>query len=96
MLTGKFRRGQAPPPGTRMADRPELLTDFVYDRIEALEAFATARGHTLLELAFAGLASQPGVVSVIAGAMSPEQVAANVAAGSWELGADDLAALAAL
>ncbi len=96
MLTGKFRRGQAPPPGTRMADRPELLTDASYDRIEALEAFAAARGHTLLELAFAGLASQPGVVSVIAGAMSAEQVAANVAAGSWELGPDDLAELAAL
>jgi aryl-alcohol dehydrogenase-like predicted oxidoreductase len=79
-----------------MADRPELLTDAVFDRIESLEAFAAERGHTLLELAFAGLASQPGVASVIAGAMSPEQVAANAAAAGWELGADDLEALAAL
>jgi len=93
MLTGKFRRGQAPPPGTRLADRPDLLTDAVHDRIEALAAFAAERGHTLLELAFAGLASRPGVVSVIAGAMSAEQVAANVAAGAWELGAADLAEL---
>jgi aryl-alcohol dehydrogenase-like predicted oxidoreductase len=95
-LTGKFRRGEPLPAGTRMADRPDLLTDAVFDRLEALEAFAAERGHTLLELAFAGLASQPGVASVIAGAMSPEQVAGNVAAGAWELGEADLRALAAL
>jgi aryl-alcohol dehydrogenase-like predicted oxidoreductase len=96
MLTGKFRRGTGMPAHTRMADRPELLTDAVFDRLEALEAFASARGHTLLELAFAGLAAQPGVASVIAGAMSPEQVAANAAAGAWELGPDDAGALARL
>jgi aryl-alcohol dehydrogenase-like predicted oxidoreductase len=96
MLTGKFRRGEEPPANTRMASRREMLTDEVFDRIEALEAFAAERGHTLLELAVAGLASQPGVASVIAGAMSPEQVAANAAAGAWELGLDDLEALAAL
>ena len=95
-LTGKFRRGEPLPAATRMADRPDLLTDAVFDRLEALEAFAAERGHTLLELAFAGLASQPGVASVIAGAMSPEQVAGNVAAGAWELGEADLRALAAL
>ena len=96
LLTGKFRRGEAAPAGTRLADRPELLTDAAFDRIEALEGFAAERGHTLLELAIGALASQPGVASVIAGAMSPEQVAANAAAGAWELGADDLAALARL
>jgi aryl-alcohol dehydrogenase-like predicted oxidoreductase len=96
MLTGKFRRGAGMPARTRMADRPELLTDAVFDRLEALEAFASARGRTLLELAFAGLAAQPGVASVIAGAMSPEQVAANAAAGAWELGPDDAEALARL
>jgi len=96
LLSGKFRRGEPPPAGTRLAGRPELLTDRVFDRLEALEAFATERGHTLLELAIAGLASQPGVASVIAGAMSPEQVAANAAAAAWELGSDDLAALARL
>jgi aryl-alcohol dehydrogenase-like predicted oxidoreductase len=96
MLTGKFRRGEAPPAGSRMADRPDLLTDAVFDRLEALERFASERGRKLLELAFAGLASQPGVASVIAGAMTPEQVAANAAAGAWELSAGDLEALAAL
>jgi aryl-alcohol dehydrogenase-like predicted oxidoreductase len=95
-LTGKFRRGEPPPAGSRMADRQDLLTDAVFDRLELLGAFASERGHTLLELAIAGLASQPGVASVIAGAMTPEQVAANAAAASWELSADDLDALAAL
>jgi aryl-alcohol dehydrogenase-like predicted oxidoreductase len=96
LLTGKFRRGEPPPPNTRLASRPERLTDAAFDRVEALEAFARERGHSLLELAIAGLASQPGVASVIAGAMSPEQVAANAAAGGWELGAGDLDALARL
>ena len=93
LLTGKFRRGEPPPEGTRLAARPERLTDAAFDRVEALEAFALERGHTLLELAIAGLASQPGVASVIAGAMRPDQVAANAAAGDWRLGEDDLAAL---
>jgi aryl-alcohol dehydrogenase-like predicted oxidoreductase len=94
VLTGKFGRGEQPPPGTRAASRPHLLTDAVFDRVEAFDAFAAERGHTLLELAFAGLYSQPGVASVIAGAMSPAQVAANAAAAEWELGPDDLEALA--
>jgi aryl-alcohol dehydrogenase-like predicted oxidoreductase len=94
LLTGKFRRGEAPPPNTRMAGRIDTVPDRVFDRIEALEAFAEERDHSLLELAFAGLAAQPGVASVIAGAMSPEHVRRNAAAGGWELGADDRAALA--
>ncbi len=94
LLTGKFRRGEAPPAGTRIAGRPDLLTDARVDRIEALAAFATERGHSLLDLAFAGLASQPGVVSVIAGAMNAQQVASNVAAAAWELDEVDRAALA--
>ena len=93
LLTGKYRRGEPPPQGTRLSGRSEALSDSAFDRIEALEAFAQDRGHTLLELAIAGLASQLGVVSVIAGATAPEQVRANAAAADWELSADDLAAL---
>ncbi len=96
MLTGKFRRGEAAPAGTRMASRPDELTDVVFDRVEALEAFAATRGHTLLELAIAALASRPGIPSVIAGAMSPEQVTANAAAGDWQLNEEDLAQLRSL
>jgi aryl-alcohol dehydrogenase-like predicted oxidoreductase len=95
LLTGKYRRGEPPPAGSRLETRPEARADERLDRVEALEAFATEHGHTLLELAIGGLASQPGVVSVIAGATTPEQVRANAAA-SWELTAVELAALAEL
>ena len=95
LLTGKYSRGQPAPPGTRL-EGSDVLTDEAFDEIERLEEFASARGHTLLELAIAGLASQPAVVSVIAGATKPEQVRANVRAGEWEPGAEDVAALKAL
>ena len=93
LLTGKFRRGEEPPAGTRMASRSDRLTDAVFDRLERLEAFAAERGRTLLELAVAGLVCRPGIASVIAGAMTREQVERNVAAADWVLSADDLAAL---
>jgi aryl-alcohol dehydrogenase-like predicted oxidoreductase len=96
LLTGKYRRGEPAPAGTRLAMRPERLTDEAFDVIEALDAFATQRGHTLLELAFAGLLAQPAVSSVIAGATKPEQVRANAAAGEWELDEQDVQALRAL
>ena len=83
LLTGKYRRGQAAPDRSRLAARPQVLSDADFDRIEALEAFASQAGRTLLDLAVGGLAARPGVASVIAGATSAEQVAANVAAGSW-------------
>ncbi|MDX6423267.1 MAG: hypothetical protein QOI67_738 [Gaiellaceae bacterium] len=96
LLTGKYRRGERAPDGTRLAMRPERLTDEVFDEVEALESFAKERGHTLLELAFAGLLSQAAVPSVIAGATKPEQVRANAAEGEWELSEDDVQALRAL
>jgi aryl-alcohol dehydrogenase-like predicted oxidoreductase len=64
------------------------------DLVDALTRFAEVRGHTILELAFCWLLSKPAIGSVIAGATSPAQVTANVAAGSaWRLSADELAAL---
>jgi aryl-alcohol dehydrogenase-like predicted oxidoreductase len=74
----------------------EALEAFAEERDHSLLelAFAEGRGHSRLELAFAGLAAQPGVASMIAGAMTPEQVGRDVAAAGWELGADDRAALA--
>jgi aryl-alcohol dehydrogenase-like predicted oxidoreductase len=91
ILTGKYRRGEPMPKGTRQEGR--TIGDDTFDRLEALERFAAERDHTLLELAIAGLASDPGVLSVIAGAMTPEQLRANAAAGAWQLSADELAAL---
>lgn len=93
LLTGKYRRGEAAPPGTRLASRPERLSAADFDVIEDLESYAAERGVSLLDVAIGGLAAQPMVASVIAGATSPEQVRANVAAGSWVPTAGDLASL---
>lgn len=96
LLTGKYRRGESAPAGTRLEAQKDRLESADWDRIEALEAFATARDITLLELAIGGLAAQPAVASVIAGATRPEQVASNVAAAAWTPSADDLAELATI
>ena len=94
LLTGKYRRGEPAPEGARLAGtEDDRLSDERLRRVEALEAFAGSRGHTLLELAIGGLASIPGISSVIAGATSPEQVRANAAAGSWHLTPLELAEL---
>jgi len=95
MLTGKYRRGQAPPQGTRLANLPEdrasrVLSDRNFELVEALTALAAERGHSILELAFAWLAAQPAMGSIIAGATSPEQVRANAAAADWKLSGEDL------
>jgi aryl-alcohol dehydrogenase-like predicted oxidoreductase len=96
LLTGKYRRGEPRPEGTRLATRDEVFTDETFERLEALEAFAEERGVSLLQVAIGGLLAQPAVASVIAGATKPDQVRANAAAGEWEPSPDDLAALNAL
>lgn len=94
LLTGKYRRGEEAPEGTRLAGRE--IDDARLARVEALTAFAEEHGRTILELAIGSLASTPGISSIIAGATTPEQVRANAAAADWRLGADELAALASL
>ena len=99
LLTGKYRRGQAAPEGTRLAAGPmgqRMLTDRNFDVVEKLEQFTQGRGHTVLELAIGWLASQPHVGSVIAGATKPEQVEQNVAAAAWRLDAEELAEVDAI
>ncbi|MEX0786024.1 MAG: aldo/keto reductase [Dehalococcoidia bacterium] len=94
-LTGKYRPGEAPPEGTRlaagggMADR--VLTEGNFETLTKLESFAEQRGHSMLDLAIGWLASQPHVPSVIAGATKPEQVEQNVSAGEWKLSSEELA-----
>jgi aryl-alcohol dehydrogenase-like predicted oxidoreductase len=96
MLTGKYRRAEPLPSGTRLTEQvPEevqgrLFSERTFTRLEALEAFAAERGHTLLELAFGWLLGQPAVASVIAGAARPGQAAAN-AACRWRLSPDEVA-----
>jgi aryl-alcohol dehydrogenase-like predicted oxidoreductase len=89
LLSGKYRRGEAPPEGTRLAAwgarGQQALNDKNFDKVEKLEAWASERGHTILELAFAWLLGHPVVSSVIAGATTPEQVRANAATADWEL-----------
>lgn len=96
LLTGKYRRGQPPPEGTRLASSPraaEALSARNFDLVEAIERFATQRGITPVSVALGWLAAQPEVASVIAGATSAEQVVANAAATAWEPTEDDLAEL---
>jgi aryl-alcohol dehydrogenase-like predicted oxidoreductase len=95
LLTGKYRRGEPAPAGSRIKEwgRESTLTDETFDVLEALERFAEQRGITLLDVAIGGLAAQPAVSSVIAGATSRDQVVKNVAASKWRPSRDDLAVL---
>ena len=98
-LTGKYQRGMTIPANARLTHLQEdqaaaALSDARFDALEALTNFAEARGHTILELALAWLASQPAVASVIAGATTPAQVRSNAAATlSWQLDGDAMAAV---
>jgi aryl-alcohol dehydrogenase-like predicted oxidoreductase len=93
-LTGKYKRGDAMPDGGRLtrfqryADR--FMTDANWNTLENLQAFAKARGHTLLDLAIAWLAAQPVVASIIAGATRAEQLDDNVRGVDWVLSPQDL------
>jgi aryl-alcohol dehydrogenase-like predicted oxidoreductase len=97
MLTGKYRRDQPAPRGSRMSrtDMPiftQFLTDENFDRVEALEGFAAARDVTLPDVAYGWLAAQPSVACILSSASSTGQVAANAAAAmAWAPDADDLA-----
>lgn len=93
LLTGKYRRGEAAPAGTRLAGMADRLAAADWDTIERLEAYAAQRDLRPIDVAIGGLAAQPAVASVIAGATRAEQVVENVQAGLWEPSADDLAEL---
>ncbi len=94
VLSGKYRAGQPPPEGTRIAamgDRAgDHLTEERLARVQALDDLARRHGHSVLDLAFGWLLSRAPVASVIAGATRPEQIAANAAAGAWQPGEDVL------
>jgi aryl-alcohol dehydrogenase-like predicted oxidoreductase len=98
LLTGKYRRGESAPSGSRIEawGLQSALSDDAFDVVEGLEAYAAARGLSLLDVAIGGLAAQPAVASVVAGATSAEQVRANVQAIRWQPTAEDLAELDAV
>jgi aryl-alcohol dehydrogenase-like predicted oxidoreductase len=98
LLTGKYRKGQPVPEGTRLSGGryANLLSEENLTVVEGLIAFAESRGHTLLELAFSWLLARPAVSSVIAGATSPRQIAANAAAAGWQLTESELTEIEAI
>jgi aryl-alcohol dehydrogenase-like predicted oxidoreductase len=95
LLTGKYRKGERPPEGSRISTgwNEKVLTGKNIDIVEKLIAFAEAKGHTILELAFSWLLSHRAVASVIAGATKPEQVRWNAKAPAWNLTGAELAEL---
>ena len=98
LLTGKYKKGEPIPEGTRLAAFPadraaHVLSDENFEKLEALRTLAESHGHSLLELSVAWLLSHRQVASVIAGATKPEQVQANVAAAGWQLDAEVLTAI---
>jgi aryl-alcohol dehydrogenase-like predicted oxidoreductase len=96
LLTGKYRRGEPAPSGTRLSGRERIASDEQFRVVEAVSRYADERGLTAVQVAIGALLARPVVSSVIAGATRPEQVRANAAATSWVPSEDDLAALAAL
>ena len=95
-LTGKYKRGEPAPAGSRGEKSPyvkKYMTDTNFDKLDKFHAFADSRGHTLHDLAFAWLLSNKQVSSVIAGATTPEQVTANAATANWTLSAEELTEL---
>jgi aryl-alcohol dehydrogenase-like predicted oxidoreductase len=93
LLTGKYRRDQPAPEGTRLASRDQIASDEQFEAVEALRVFAEERGISLIDVAIGALLANPTVASVIAGATKPDQVRANAAAARWEPTDEDLSAL---
>jgi aryl-alcohol dehydrogenase-like predicted oxidoreductase len=99
LLSGKYRKGQPLPEGSRFArwrGGGSFASDARYGIVDKLAAYGESRGRTVLDLAIGWLAAQPAVTSVIAGVTRPEQLAQNVAAGSWDPSPEQLAAIRAI
>jgi aryl-alcohol dehydrogenase-like predicted oxidoreductase len=98
LLSGKYLRGQPFPAGSRGGDGfgPKIFTDENLGKAESLANFAASHGHNLLELAMSWLASQPAVASVIAGAKTAAQAAANAPSANWRLSEAELAEIGRL
>jgi 1-deoxyxylulose-5-phosphate synthase len=99
VLTGKYRRGEPPPPDSRAASErmgwaiDRYVRDDVLAAVDALRPIADGLGITLAQLALAWVLRQPNVSAAIVGATRPEQVEDNVAASGIELDESTLAAI---
>jgi len=100
LLSGKYRRGQDAPPGSRHAadwDEPPVYdADKLYDTIDVVVEIAEARGVSPARVALAWLLGRPGVTSVVVGARTDEQLADNLAAAELSLSAEEVARLEAI
>lgn len=94
LLTGKYRRNHPMPEGARLTNTQRLADRYIsadnMAKVEKLVDFCEARGRSMVELSFSWLLAKSPVASVIAGATRPEQVDANVEAGDWRLGAEEM------
>jgi aryl-alcohol dehydrogenase-like predicted oxidoreductase len=96
-LSGKYLRDQPLPGNARLAYSSHHASDVINARnwglSDQLRAFATRQDRSMLDIAFGWLLARPFTASVIAGAMTPEQVEQNVRAGEVVLTADEIAEL---
>jgi aryl-alcohol dehydrogenase-like predicted oxidoreductase len=95
LLTGKYRRDERPPEGSRLAERLDSVAPETWDMLDRIRSYAEERGLSMLQVAIGGLAAMPSVASVICGATSVEQVRQNIEAAAWVPSADDVQALVA-
>jgi aryl-alcohol dehydrogenase-like predicted oxidoreductase len=93
LLAGRYKRGEPAPEGSKLSGSSGRLENADFDRIERFEAYAAERGLSPVQVAIGGLAAQPAVASVIAGASKADQVVTNAEAGQWEPTPEDLVAL---
>ena len=100
MLTGKYTRGEEPPPGTRFAEeRSQVSLRFhqgIFDVVEGLQLIANDRGVALSQFALAWVMAQPGITSPIIGPRTMEQLDDNLDAADYALTEEDCRAVDAV
>jgi aryl-alcohol dehydrogenase-like predicted oxidoreductase len=97
LLSGKYRRGQTAPAGSRhltdWSEPPVHDEDKLYDTIERAVAVGEAHGVSAAQVALAYLLGKPGVTSLIVGARTTDQLADNLAAADLQLTAEEIRGL---
>ena len=99
-LTGKYRRGEPPPAGSRMTVRPEgsehYRSDATFDALDALGREANDRGLSLAALALAWILHVPEITAVVVGPNTVDQLTPVAEALGVALDADEQATIGAL
>jgi aryl-alcohol dehydrogenase-like predicted oxidoreductase len=99
LLTGLYKRGVPPPPGSRYAD-PRIavpyarrLNPHVFDVLDVLEPIAEGKSCSVAQLALAWVIRQPGVTSAVTGPETPSDIADSLGALELQFAAADFAAI---